>query len=128
MLEHLTAARLGWAFAFIFFVYIARFLQKFHFHRSLMKGLPGPPHSYLWGSLRSMGEVIKDQPRRAAPQGFPLLLKERYGLGDYFYMDPYPFGDPIMVILDTELMGDSTVKQSFPTHPTVDEFMQHLGG
>lgn len=75
-----------------------------------------------------MGEVFKDIPSRAAPQGFPLLVKEKYNLGAYYFLDVFPFGDPIMIILDTDMMNDITVKQSLPKSRYLDEFMQHVGG
>ena len=75
-----------------------------------------------------MGEVINLQPRRAAPQTFALPLKEKFGLGDYAYIDVWPFGDPLLMIFNTDMMNDMTVKQSLPKHPEVDKFMVHLGG
>ena len=128
MLEFLSPARVGLVITFIFIVYTIRFLRKLHFNRTLFKDLPGPPHSYIWGSLRSVGEVLNNQPKRAAPQGMPLLVKEKYNLGDYFYLDAFPFGPATMVILNTDMMNDITVKQSLPKHPETDKFIQHLGG
>lgn len=53
-----------------------------------MKGLPGPPHSYLFGSLLSMGKVLATQPANAAPQTFIGILREHYDLPEVFYFDP----------------------------------------
>lgn len=53
-----------------------------------MKHLPGPPHSYLFGSLLSMAKVLSTQPSNAAPQTFIGLLREHYDLPDVFYFDP----------------------------------------
>lgn len=128
MIELLTPARLGWAVGIVLLTLLVRLLQKLHFHRTLVKGLPGPPHSYIWGSLKSMGEVISKQPKHAAPQTFANGIQERYGLGDYFYVDPWPFGDPIMMIFDADMTHEFTVKQSLPKHPVVEDFMQHIGG
>ncbi|KAK4550094.1 hypothetical protein LTR36_003061 [Oleoguttula mirabilis] len=128
MIELLTPARLGWAVGIVLLTLIVRFFQKLHFHRTVVKGLPGPPHSYIWGSLKSMNEVVSKQPKRAAPQTFPSFLKEKYDLGDYFYVDPWPFGDPIMMIFDVDIMNEFTVKHNLPKHPAVADFMQHLGG
>ncbi|KAK3112559.1 hypothetical protein LTR53_011052 [Teratosphaeriaceae sp. CCFEE 6253] len=125
---HLSSSRLALAIAILFLSLTARFLRKLHVQRSKVRGLPGPPHSYIWGSLRSMNEVIKTQPKRAAPQTFPGLVGEHFNLGRYFYLDVWPAGDPIMVILDTDMMHDITVKNSLPKHPAVDDFLQHFGG
>jgi cytochrome P450 len=108
--------------------YLGRFFYRLHWNRSLFKGLPGPPHSYIWGSLPAVAEVLKDQPKRAAPQGLPILLKEKYNLGDYFYFDPWPFGPISLVILNTDMMQEFTVKRSLPKHPNTEEFVRHIGG
>ncbi|KAI7708904.1 hypothetical protein KC353_g10730, partial [Hortaea werneckii] len=128
MLELLTPSRLAWAVTVVIATLIIRFFQKLHFHRRIVKGLPGPPHSYLWGSLPSMNEVLSKQPKRAAPQTFGILIRDHFGLGDYFYVDPWPFGDPIMMIFDADIMNQFTVKQSLPKHPEVEKFMRNIGG
>lgn len=53
-----------------------------------MRDLPGPPHSYVFGSLLSMAKVLATQPSNAAPQTFIGLLREHYDLPDVFYFDP----------------------------------------
>lgn len=126
--ELLSPARLGWAIGIIALSLIARFLQKLHFQRRLVKGLPGPPHSYIWGHLRAVDAVIRTQPKRAAPQTYATLLKEAYNLGDFFYVDFWPFGDPILMVLDVDVMNEFLVKQSLPKHREVDKFLQHFGG
>jgi len=100
-----TPTRIAWAVGIVCISLVVRFLQQLHYHRRLVKGLPGPPHSYIFGHLRSMGEVIASQPRRVAPQTYPLLIKEKYNLGDYFYVDAWPMNpDPIMMIFDTDIV------------------------
>lgn len=128
MQDFLTPANFGWTISIIVSILVIRFFQKLAFQRSLVKGLPGPPHNFLWGSLEAMNETLKEQPKRAAPQTFMLPLKEKYGLGDYFYFDPWPFGDPILVIFDANMMNDVAVKYNLPKHAEINKFMQHLGG
>lgn len=127
-IELLMPTRLMWAVSIIALSLMFRFLQRLHYHRSLVKGLPGPPHNYILGSLRSMGEVIAKQPKRAAPQTYPLIIKDHYKLGDYFAMDPWPFGPTMLVVLDPDMIHEMTVKQSQPKHPEVEMFMQNFGG
>ena len=122
--DHSIALTLGAICLF----YLGRFFYRLHWNRSLFKGLPGPPHSYIWGSLPAVAEVLKDQPKRAAPQCLPILLKEKYNLGDYFYFDPWPFGPISLVVLNTDMMQDFTVKRSLPKHPETEEFVKHIGG
>jgi cytochrome P450 len=93
-----------------------------------MKGLPGPPHSYLFGSLISVGKVMVKQPRNAAPQTLLPAIREYYDLPDVYYFDPWPMGPPVMSIGKLELLNDFVVKTSIPKHPLVGEFMENFGG
>ncbi|KAK0849759.1 hypothetical protein LTS02_013452 [Friedmanniomyces endolithicus] len=124
----LTATRLSWAVSIILISLIARFLQRLHFQRSKFKGLPGPPHSYLWGHLRAMDVVLRKQPKNAAPQTLFNIIQEEYGLPDTFYLDVWPAGAPILITFDTAVMHEFTVAQSLPKHPAVDKFLQNFGG
>lgn len=119
---------LPWTILILLAAALLRFLQRLHQQRSLMKGLPGPPRSYLFGSLISMGKVIAKQPALAAPQTFILGLKEEYNLGDYFYVDTWPAAAPIMMIMNTEMANELTNKNFAPKHPIVDDFMKNFGG
>ncbi|KAF2772021.1 cytochrome P450 [Teratosphaeria nubilosa] len=124
----LTSTRLSWAIGAIIATAFIRFIQQWYFHRKLVRGLPGPPHSWIWGHLRAMNEIQKEQPKLAAPQTFWGFVKDKYNLGDYFYLDPWPFGDPIMIILDTDVAHQVTVKHSAPKHPEVAKFIYNVGG
>lgn len=127
-MDLLTSTRLVWAAGIVLLTIILRFWQKLHYHRSLVKGLPGPPHSYFFGSLISMGKVVAQQPGSAAPQTYPTFIKEYYNLGDWFTFDPWPFGPATLVTFNPEMVHDFTVKNSMPKHPVVDDFMQNFGG
>lgn len=127
-MDLLTSTRLAWAAGIVLLTIILRFWQKLHYHRRLVKGLPGPPHSYLFGSLISMGKVVAQQPGSAAPQTYPSFIKDYYKLGDWFVFDPWPFGPVSLVTFSPEMAHEFTVKQSMPKHPVVDDFMQNFGG
>lgn len=127
-LDLLTGPRLAWAAGIIVVTVVLRFWQQLHYRRGIVKGLPGPPHSYLFGSLISMGEVLSKQPASAAPQTFPLLTKNHFNLGDWFVCDPWPFGPAFLATFSPEMMAEFTVKQSMPKHPVVHEFMHNFGG
>jgi cytochrome P450 len=128
-MEFLTSAyRLWFALAIILATLAARFFLRLHQQRRKVKGLPGPPHSYLWGHLRSFGEVLREQPKRAAPQTFAIFLKEKYNLPDTFYVDVWPMGDPILMCFDVDVVNEFVVKQSMPKHVEVDKFLQNFGG
>ncbi|TKA82843.1 hypothetical protein B0A55_00995 [Friedmanniomyces simplex] len=126
--DYISITRLGWAVGIILISLVVRFLQRLHVQRSKIKGLPGPPHSYIWGHLRAMDVVLRKQPKRAAPQTFASFVQQEYNLGDYFYLDVWPAGDPILAILNTDIMHEITVANSLPKHPAVDKFLQNFGG
>ena len=80
----ITLHRLSWAIGIIALTLFIRFWQKLHYHRGLVKGLPGPPHSYIFGHLISMGKVMAKQPKNAAPQTMPYFVRKEYDLPEYF--------------------------------------------
>ncbi|EME79459.1 uncharacterized protein MYCFIDRAFT_167334 [Pseudocercospora fijiensis CIRAD86] len=127
-LQPLTGTHLIWAVGLVLAAYILRFLQRLHFHRTLVNGLPGPPHSYAFGSLISMGKVAAKQPPNAAPQALMQCLKDAYDLPDAFYFDSWPLGPPIMVITNPDMANQITIKYNPPKHPLVAEFMVNFGG
>lgn len=108
--------------------YVLRFFYRLHWNRSLYKGLHGPPHSYLWGSLLAINEVVRRQPKRVAPQCYQLLVQEKYHLKDYFYADLWPFGPPSLIILNADMLQDFAVRSNLPKHPVIEEFVRHIGG
>ncbi|WPH01576.1 cytochrome P450 [Acrodontium crateriforme] len=128
MPDAISSSSIRWAIGAVILTLVVRFVAQVYWHRRLMHGRPGPAHSWIWGSLPVMGKVMAKMPRRVAPQALPLMVKDEYNLGDYFFLDPFPMGDPIMVVLNTDMMHDVTVKRSLPKHPEVDKFMKHLGG
>ncbi|KAF2723236.1 cytochrome P450 [Polychaeton citri CBS 116435] len=121
-------ARISLAIAVVAATLLIRFLLKAIKRRRRLHGLPGPPHSWFWGSLRSMGDVLMEQPTRAAPQTFPTFIKERYNLGDTFYMDAWPFGPQVLVTMDPRMMEDISVKKNLPKHELVADFLRWFGG
>lgn len=88
MFDLLSASRVAWTIGLVILTLIVRFFQRLHFQRSLLKGLPGPPHSFVFGSLLSMAKVLATQPSNAAPQTFIGILREYYDLPEVFYFDP----------------------------------------
>lgn len=124
----LQQAPVKWAFVVVALTLTVHFLTKLYRHRKFHRNLPGPPHSWIWGHLRSIGEVTLKGPPDAAAQTMPLLVKEHYGLGDAFYLDPYPFAGPLLAVFDPAMMNEMLVKDSQPKDKAVAEFMVWLGG
>ena len=67
-------------------------------------------------------------PSTAHSQLMPLKTKERFDLGEVFYLDTFPFAPPSLVITDIEVMKSITTYNSLPKHRLVCEFVDWLGG
>ncbi|KAF2725982.1 cytochrome P450 [Polychaeton citri CBS 116435] len=94
-----------------------------------MKGLPGPPHSYLFGHLRLFLKLSRRMPKGAHLHAMPNLVKQEYPeLGAYFYLDPWPIAHQMLVVSDAEMMNQFTVQRSLPKHPVTNGLIQWLGG
>lgn len=75
-----------------------------------------------------MGKALAKQPRKAAPQTYIIALKEAYNLGDYFYIDPWPFASPMLMIANIEMTNEIMLKSNIPKHTVVVDFMKNYGG
>ncbi|KAK6428264.1 hypothetical protein LTR95_015591 [Oleoguttula sp. CCFEE 5521] len=127
-MDVLSTQRLSWAIGVVVLTGLLDFWRRLHYHRSLSKNLPGPPRSYLFGHIISMGKIVAKQPRSAAPQTYSMHVKEAYGLGEWFCLDAWPLGPVILCTFLPEMMHEFTVKHSALKHPAVAEFMENFGG
>lgn len=95
------------------------FLWRLHQQRSMFKGLPGPPHHAIWGHFLVMREIAGCLPPDATPQLFAHLMRKRYGLGDFFYLDLWPLAPPQLVIAEPELASQISQKMNLPKESAV---------
>ncbi|KAK4498933.1 hypothetical protein PRZ48_009443 [Zasmidium cellare] len=129
MLDSSTTGKIAWAVGLLALIQVARFFVRFHHQRSLLKGLPGPPHSYFFGSVPAVTKVVMQQPQGVAPQTYLQCVKDYYNLGDYFYFDPWPLGPPIMAIFNVDMVNQVTMRSpQIPKHPLIADFMKNFGG
>lgn len=128
MLDLTSSSALPWGLALIALTLIAHFFTRLHFQRTLLKDLPGPPRSYLFGTLLSMAKVFATQPVNAAPQSTMQALKQHYGLGDLFYIDSWPLGPGMMILSDVDVYNEIIIKTPHRKHPLTDWFMRNFGG
>lgn len=124
----LTDRPIAAAVGVIFALLVVRFFVNGYRHRKLFRSLPGPPHSWLWGHLRVLGEVKDSLPPRVHPHVLPHHLQREHDLGSYFYLDTWPITDSMLAVIDPELAQDVTVKHSIPKHPSLAELMVHIAG
>jgi len=56
-------------------------------------------------------------------------MKKKYNIAtNYFYVDVWPFMDPILYICDPDIAQQVTVNHATPKHPKNAEFLIHLAG
>ena len=79
-----------------------------------------PPHSYLWGHLRVVGDLLTSLPPHIHPHCYQHYIKAKYNLPDVFYLDLWPAGYQILAVTDPEAAQQPTVQHSLPKHPSID--------
>ncbi|KAF2003797.1 hypothetical protein P154DRAFT_617667 [Amniculicola lignicola CBS 123094] len=114
--------------AALFLVLSFWFCKKLYFHRSLCRGLPGPPHSFLFGHIPIVLKLMKKIPIRVHPLYYASFLREEYGLSDVFYLDLWPLSFQFLTIFDPEVTDQLIVKDSQPKHSALKIFMGLLAG
>lgn len=91
---------------------------------------PGPPgHSWLFGHLKVVGELLASQPHMFHPHCLCQLLKEKYEIRTrYFCLDLWPVADPMLFIYDPEIAAQVTTDFQTPKYKAMELFMSHLAG
>ncbi|KAJ5123994.1 uncharacterized protein N7515_007819 [Penicillium bovifimosum] len=95
------------------------FLVRLRQQRSMFKDLPGPPHHAIWGHFLIMREIASSLPKDANPQLFARLMRQKYGLGNFFYLDLWPLAPPQLVIAHPELATQIVHKMNLPKESAV---------
>ncbi|KAF2993930.1 hypothetical protein E8E14_001663 [Neopestalotiopsis sp. 37M] len=89
---------------------------------------PGPPHSFLWGHLKVMGEIAATFPPNMHPQSYITALSQKYDLKGVFYLDLWPIADPQVVLIEPELMDQVQVQRAYNQHPMSEELLSAIVG
>lgn len=82
--------------------------------RRMFKDLPGPPHHAIWGHFLIMRDIAGGLPHDATPQLFAHLMRQKYNLGDFFYLDLWPLAPPQLVVVEPEIASQVTQKMNLP--------------
>ncbi|KAI1106420.1 cytochrome P450 [Jackrogersella minutella] len=104
---------------------ILDFSFRLYRRRIRFKDLPKPPHSFLWGHLKLMGEVASLFPPNCHPQIYITHISQKYDLKGVFYLDLWPLADPQVVLTEPDLMDAVQVTRVFNQHRIAQEL---LGG
>ncbi|KAF3001900.1 hypothetical protein E8E13_006170 [Curvularia kusanoi] len=84
--------------------------------RRLFKDLPKPPHSFLWGHLKCMGEIFALFPKNCHVQVAATTMSQKYKLPGIFYLDLWPVADNICIVTDPDVALHMTVQRNHEKH------------
>ncbi|KAI1409988.1 cytochrome P450 [Hypoxylon sp. FL1857] len=107
---------------------ILDFFFRLYRRRRRFKDLPKPPHSFLWGHLKLMGEIASEFPPNNHPQTYITTIANRYNLKGIWYLDLWPIADPQVILTEPELMDAVQVKRVYNQHRISQELMSSLIG
>lgn len=100
-------------------VLVSYLAWRFYQQRSMFRNLPGPPHHAIWGHFLIMRDISSCLPHDATPQLFAHMMRQKYGLGDFFYLDLWPLAPPQLVIAQPQLASQITQKMNLPKESAV---------
>ncbi|OJD13923.1 hypothetical protein AJ78_05686 [Emergomyces pasteurianus Ep9510] len=103
---------------------VSRFL---HARRSC-RHLPQPPHSFWFGHLLVAGRITQGFPPDAYIHHLLITISREYNFPDLFYLDLWPFADPMVVLCTPELAAQVTTEQAFPKDPSVNYYLSPFLG
>lgn len=95
---------------------LAYFFVKLYLHRRFYRNVPTPPHSFLWGHLKLLGELMVLFPQGAHYQAAITTIAQKYDLPGAWYLDLWPAGPSQLIVTDPELAHQFTVLRNHPKH------------
>ncbi|KAL1603692.1 hypothetical protein SLS60_005281 [Paraconiothyrium brasiliense] len=95
---------------------LAYFFIKLYLHRQFYKNVPTPPHSFLWGHLKLLGETLALFPSGAHYQAAITTISQKYDLPGAWYLDLWPAGPSQLIVTDPDLAHQFTVLKNHPKH------------
>ncbi|KAL4789185.1 cytochrome P450 [Aspergillus venezuelensis] len=111
-----------------FSVAVASFLLYVISKRRAVHGLPGPPHSLLLGSLPAIAKIQSKFPKDLHPQDLMTIIQREFKLGDFFFIDAWPFTDPMCIVTSPVLARQIAQSNPLPRHPMVTKYVKPLVG
>jgi cytochrome P450 len=73
-------------------------------------------------------ELIKEIPTQASSNYYADLVRQKYDLGDVYYLDLWPIGMQFLMIVDPEITNQLIVKDSISKNSVLKLFMRFLVG
>lgn len=89
-----------------------------------------PPYNVLLGHLGIAASIQKSLPNDAHGHYLADQIRQRYPyLGPTFYLDLWPFSDPMLIVTDPDVVGQFCAPHNLlPKHPGVKTFMYPITG
>ncbi|KAF4834954.1 putative sterigmatocystin biosynthesis P450 monooxygenase stcS [Colletotrichum tropicale] len=110
------------------FAVIVRFIYRGYQQRRFYRNLPGPPHSWLLGHLKAVGDVAGILPSNCHPQAYYTELARRHNLDGIFYLDLWPIGPPSVILTRPELCDQPAIIKCAVRHPVADDTLTPVVG
>lgn len=104
------------------------FFVKLYLHRRFYKNVAKPPHSFLWGHLKLLGETLALFPSGTHYQAALTTISRKYDLPPAWYLDLWPFGPSQLIVTDPDLAHQFTVLRNHPKHIAAVEAMDPVLG
>ncbi|KAI0384680.1 cytochrome P450 [Hypomontagnella monticulosa] len=107
---------------------ILDFCFRLYRRRSRFKDLPKPPHSFLWGHLKLMGEIAAQFPPHNHPQNYITAIAQKYDMKGLWYLDLWPIADPQVILTEPELMDAVQVTRVYNQHRIAQDTLAGIIG
>ncbi|MCJ1284900.1 hypothetical protein MMC26_004237 [Xylographa opegraphella] len=115
----------GIVVTFLIKLYKARIM----FVRLRRQGLHMPPHSFLFGHLKVVNDLLQRIPDDCHPHYYLETLRQDYpDLPDPFYLDLWPFGEPMLLVGTPDIASQFTQEHSLPKLEGLRVYLQPLAG
>ena len=75
-----------------------------------------------------MAKVTAAHPLDIHPHAIMHYLQKLYNLPPIYYLDTWPFGYPLCVIVDPEVANQATIQTSLPKHEALNDAIAPLTG
>lgn len=87
-----------------------------------------PPHDFIWGHLKIMGEISNLLPKNVHLQYLTTTISKKYNMPPVFYLDLWPLGPNCMVVTDPDLAFQITANHEYQKHEEEKKAMDPLLG
>lgn len=88
-----------------------------------------PPHHPLFGHLKLVAGIMSQFPSDVHNQILPNQLRRRFPeMGTMFYLDTWPFGDQLFVVVAPDAANQFTQSHSLPKFHALAGFLHPLTG